>query len=300
MPAITRNQRNITTKQTGVPISQPISWIKLFCDRVKNLSVECEKTAGIENRMKIALQIYKAINEDLENLIKVEGKEKWMKFVCSIFNKIVEFESDNRCGLWHKIDKNLVKTFLNELNKAKKFTINIIKNYHGLGCIDVVSKIKEKIISLESQRPRRNIPRVDYTGMDSIEPESEFDGITNIWADETIEEDPDYVFEEDEEDEEDKEGEDDKEDECPQKIKPELSAEEKSKLKQHLSQLVDSHRIRRNVARVNYAGMDMNEEDEGQLHIAKRCFEDGKVKYIWKSYSLSQANEIDDDDYVDE
>lgn len=292
MSIVTRNQRNITTKQTGVPISEPISWIKLFCDRVKNLSEECEKTEGMENRMKIALQVYKAINEDLENLIKVEGKEKWMKFVCSIFNKIVEFESDNRCGLWHKIDKNLVKTFLNELNKAKKITINIIKNYRGLSCLDIVSKIKEKIISLESQRPRRNVPRIDYTGMDCIEPESEFDKITNIWADQTIEEDPDYVFEEDEEDQDDEE--------FMQKVKPELSTEEKSELKQHLSQLVDSHRIRRNVARVNYAGMDMNEEDEGQLHIAKRCFEDGKVKYIWKSYSLSQANEINDDDYVDE
>lgn len=146
---------------------------------------------------------------------------------------------------------------------------------------------------MESQRPRRNIPRVDYTGMDSIEPENEFDGITNIWADETIEEDPDYVFEEDQDDEED-------DDECLQKVKPELSTEEKSELKQHLSQLVDSHRVRRNVARVNYAGMDMNEEDEGQLHIAKRWFEDGKVKYIWKRYSLSQVNEIDDEDYVDE
>jgi hypothetical protein len=71
-------------------------------------------------------------------------------------------------------------------------------------------------------------------------------------------------------------------------------------LKEHLSQLVDNHRVRRNVAHVNYAGMDMNEEDVGQIHVNKRCFDDGKVKYIWKSYSLSQANEIEDEDYVDD
>jgi hypothetical protein len=41
--------------------------------------------------------------------------------------------------------------------------------------------------------PKRNIVRVDYTGMDTIEPYGEDDGITNIWADETIREDPDYV-----------------------------------------------------------------------------------------------------------
>lgn len=203
MPVITRNQRNtsnIVTKQTGIPISQPIHLSQLFCYEIKELLVECEKTEGKENRMKIALQIYKAINQDLKKYIKVEGKEKWMQLVCKIFDKIVEFENEYRCGLWHEIDKNLIKTFLNELNKAKNFTINIIKNYRGLGCIDIVSKTKEKIASYESQRPRRNIPRIDYTGMDSIEPGSKFDGITNIWADLTIHEDPDYVFEKDQKD----------------------------------------------------------------------------------------------------
>lgn len=59
-------------------------------------------------------------------------------------------------------------------------------------------------------------------------------------------------------------------------------------------------RPRRSVARVSYVGMDMNDEDDGKIHINKRRFEDGKVKYIWKSYPLSQANEIEDEDYVDE
>ena len=43
------------------------------------------------------------------------------------------------------------------------------------------------------RRSPRNIRRVNYTGMDTIEPWDEFDGITNIWADETIYYDPDYV-----------------------------------------------------------------------------------------------------------
>ena len=42
-------------------------------------------------------------------------------------------------------------------------------------------------------RPTRNVPHIDYTGMDTIEPECDFDGITDIWADLTIYEDPDYV-----------------------------------------------------------------------------------------------------------
>lgn len=151
-----------------------------------------------------------------------------------------------------------------------------------------------KIVDLKYQRPQRNIKRVNYTGMDSIEPESEFDGITDIWADITIEEDPDYEFEEEYDHDEDEE-----QTTWP-KIHPELSTEEKTELKQHLNEIVEHHRVKRNIARVNYAGMDMNEDDEGEILISKRRFEDGKVKYIWKSYPLSQANEIEDEDYVDE
>lgn len=49
---------------------------------------------------------------------------------------------------------------------------------------------------------------VDYTGMDSIEPESEDDGITDIWADHTMKDDPDYIYEEDKDDDEYEEEED--------------------------------------------------------------------------------------------
>ena len=67
----------------------------------------------------------------------------------------------------------------------------------------VITRNQRKTATIVTQsadmpkRSRRNIPRVNYAGMDTIEPESEFDGITNIWADLTIYEDPDYVFEED-------------------------------------------------------------------------------------------------------
>ena len=42
------------------------------------------------------------------------------------------------------------------------------------------------------RRSRRKRKHVDYTGMDTIEPLNEYDGITNIWADETIYEDPNW------------------------------------------------------------------------------------------------------------
>jgi len=78
---------------------------------------------------------------------------------------------------------------------------------------------------LPSDKSAKRIRKfVDYTGMDTIEPYDEYDGITNIWLDTTVFSDPDYEFEE-EEDEDDEvdpylvdEDEDDFEDE--QEYKP--------------------------------------------------------------------------------
>lgn len=269
---------------------------------MKNLLAICEKEKCKENKIKTALQIYNLINHNLNKVIKIEGIDRWIVYVCTVFNKILEFEDQRNSGAWNKVDKILVENFVSELNKTKEFSLNIIKNYNGLLSY-MISQTKEKILELESRSSRRNIKRVDYTGMDSIEPKSEFDLITNIWADETIVEDPDYVFIEDQTDEED-EYEENEYNKCQQnnlkKAHPKLNIQDKSDLKQHLTQLVDHDRVRRSVARVNYAEMDTNEYDEGEIHVSKRCFKDGKVKYIWKSYSLSQANEIGDEDYVDE
>lgn len=303
MPVITRNQSknviNVNPVITSVNVSVTEPFSKSFVDRTKILLANCEREKGMKNRMKIALEIYKNINQQIYKIIEVEGINKWIRFICVIYNKIVEFEAEYYSGSWNRIDKNLIEIFMNEVNKSKNFIVNTIKNYNELPLTDLILSVKSKIANSKSHRPRRNIPRVDYTGMDTIEHECEFDGITNIWSDLTIQEDPDYDFEEDEEDEEDEDQyEDDKSKWA--KIYPELSSQEKTELKNHLFNLVEHHRVKRNVPKVNYAGMDMNEEDDGQIHISKRWFEDGKVKYIWKSYSMSKANEIGDEDYIDQ
>jgi len=68
--------------------------------------------------------------------------------------------------------------------------------------IYVLQDVEKNIIPLLPAdvllKRRRNF--VDYTGMDTIEPESEYDGITDIWFDLTLAEDPDYEPTEDEED----------------------------------------------------------------------------------------------------
>ena len=57
------------------------------------------------------------------------------------------------------------------------------------------ANVAEKIVAplIPLRRTRRKYKKVDYTGMDTIEPLNEYDGLTNIWADETIYSDPDYI-----------------------------------------------------------------------------------------------------------
>jgi len=43
------------------------------------------------------------------------------------------------------------------------------------------------------RRTARRYKKVNYAGMDTIEPECEYDFITNVWHDETIETDPDWL-----------------------------------------------------------------------------------------------------------
>ncbi len=71
--------------------------------------------------------------------------------------------------------------------------------------IYTLQDVEKMIIQyLPVEQPIKRVRKlVDYTGMDTIEPESEYDGITDIWYDESVWYDSDYVPDEDEEDEDD-------------------------------------------------------------------------------------------------
>jgi len=56
-------------------------------------------------------------------------------------------------------------------------------------------------------------------------------------------------------------------------------------------------RPRRNVKRVNYAGMDMNEDDEGEFNVCKIWYENDKVSYKWSKRPLAEVNELYDSNY---
>ena len=161
-----------------------------------------------------------------------------------------------------------------------------------------------------TQRPKRNIKPVNYAGMDMSDDDEGIVNVYNIKFEEgkLIEkrsnirlseindlDDEDYVFEE--EAEEDQDQDDEKKYQCKEK--------ENIKIKIHQENNYDnvinrSPIVRRTRNQINYAGMDMNEDDEGEVSVCKRWFENGKVTTKWSKRQLSEVNELDDEDYVPE
>ena len=92
--------------------------------------------------------------------------------------------------------------------------------------------------------------------------------------------DEDYIFEEDEDDEDEEE---EKEQFCKKiwaKVHPETAP------------------TRRTRKQVDYSGMDMNEEDIGEICVFKPWFQDGTVIEKCFRRPLSKANELDDEEYI--
>jgi hypothetical protein len=292
MPVITRNQSKkmtaIASLKPSIQHINPVTRVEQnvvrayldcessFSSEIKNLLNDIELATGKLAKMKICLEIYIRINNQLENLLSV-NQARWLKFAATAYNKTSEFVEDPVKNRYDEIDPELVTTFTNEYMKARQFLSSYFKKVRSLNTniinlndklyADMFKNIDEE--DLKSQRPRRNIPVVDYTGMDAIEPECEDDYITDIWMDKTIDCDSDYdPNEDDEEDEEDDE-------ELLKKNSQHVTLRKKTSLLPLLlfTRKDDDEVMRKNmpnvtvrpkrkIPRVDYSGMDTNEDDK--------------------------------------
>lgn len=148
-------------------------------------------------------QIDNVVKYCLLNIIHVL---KYERFTISVYDKMCEFEQSvnqfkditlkiyatesgflSDCALLKKtLNLELIKM---PLDKLKDASINSQINFNHFK-----RDILEPLMNAKNglRRSPRKYKKVDYTGMDTIEPESKYDGITDIWKDETIYEDPDY------------------------------------------------------------------------------------------------------------
>lgn len=179
-----------------------------FVSDIRVLLTACEKANGKENRLKICIEIYKLINKKFPELIEKYHyyKKSYIKFAITAYNKAIEFELEYQNKLWDDyVCPDLIKQFMDilylSLDILSEYLIdynknNIDNNEQLIKTLDIIKKRKLEQAKL-SGRPKRNIKKVSYVGMDTIEPKSEYDAITNIWFDKTIYYDSDYEFEED-------------------------------------------------------------------------------------------------------
>ena len=295
MPVATRSMKKATAMQISTIINnsqrlyQVPSILHLnntieetnFTNRLKILLRDCELAQGKYDKMRKAVEIFEQINQKFPKILSEKSSKlntQWSVFAACIYNKTTEFYINFANDCKDVMDKNLTKNHYFEFIKARKFLKAYLKNLKisNPSCIDMTNnhfaKAFKNIDEYENvTRPRRNISPVDYTGMDTIDPECEYDGITDIWVDLTINYDPDYVPEKDEnEDEEENED--------------EMSA-------------VSHSRPKRNIKQINYSEMDMGEEDQGSINICKTKWNNRIPMYYWVKYPASQANEFDDEDY---
>jgi hypothetical protein len=165
-----------------------------------------------------------------------------------------------------------------EMNNEAKICINA--NQRPRNQIQLTQRPRKTIPRNQiqiTQRPKRNIKPVNYAGMDMSDEDEGIVNVYNIKFEEgkLIEkrskirlseindlDDEDYVFEDEEEkDQEEKEN---------------------NKIKIHQENNYDnvinrSVMVRRTRNQINYAGMDMNEDDEGEVSDCKRWSKNGKV-----------------------
>jgi hypothetical protein len=326
MPAVTRSIERSVQSSIPTATSHDHDLRGSFVANMRKLLAYFESAQGKENKIRICLEIYETTNKALPKLIeKYKYVESWYRFAATVFNKTTEFITDFEEGNWVGVDKNLVEKFNDEIYKARKFVATLIKNDWVLfPKIEEVIKAKKEIERLEKSRPRRNIPRIDYTGMDTIELVYEYDCITNIWFDETEEDDSDYEFEEDEDDEDEDDEDEDDEDEDDYHDKEQEEELFKKKM-QHVTVrkqtsllpllLFTRHddeevmrknmpnvtvRPKRKVPRVDYSGMDMTEEDEGSVYICETKWKDRVPTHRWVEYPVSQVNELGDEEWCED
>jgi hypothetical protein len=211
MPVVTRlEQRRLGQSPVTISDFSDSEWHLVseaeFARDIKRLLNDIVLAPCMTTKMLISLQIYNRINGEFEKLLQVNFP-RWVKFAATVYNKTSEFEAQRET--YHVVGATLVATFTKSYQKARQFLSSFFKNVRATksSLIDITQSPYAEMYknidlcdfkATQCSRPRRNVPVVDYTGMDTIEPESKYDGITNIWYDESVFYDSDYNPDDDE------------------------------------------------------------------------------------------------------
>jgi hypothetical protein len=279
-----------------------------FVKKIKEQLVACDKAFGKNKKLLFAHVTYYHILNSLPHMFNHEPNV-WIKFMVTAYNKVVEFENIRNAGDLIVCSKRKVEEAFVVFDNYKKFCIpyimnkkfdDVFKNSTSTAItFECLIKARENIENEKNQRPKRNIKRVNYAGMDMTSDDEGEICVFKPWFEDgkLVEkcfkrplsqaneiDDEDYIFEEDEDDEYEEE-----------EAKEQFCKKIWAKIHPETAPMTRTTRTRK---QVNYTGMDMTSEDIGEICVFKPWFQDGKVIEKCFRRPLSKANELDDEEYI--
>lgn len=97
-----------------------------FITRNENFSIDMNKLlynynnlSTIQEKMENTILVFSLINNNLKEIVQMEGIQKWKRFIKNVFNKIYIFENEYNSGNWNNLTNITVVNLLLELNKTK-------------------------------------------------------------------------------------------------------------------------------------------------------------------------------------
>lgn len=131
MPPVTRSMTRLAsqnlekmiqkqTKLTVIPHNKMAEiesvFIILTRNYVNNIIYAYDKSTKLSG----AIYLFRFINQEFPSIL-VKNPSKWLGFCRVIMNKTIEFENQEKAGLWNTIDKNRVNELRTEYLKTRLF-----------------------------------------------------------------------------------------------------------------------------------------------------------------------------------
>ncbi len=144
---------------------------RAFANRLRLFFTEIDHTDIRYEKMMICTSMYRFLNTEMPYLVEYDPVT-WIKLTAATLLRTVEFEKEK--ADWGNLNQKIVDEFIKVLEVTKHMTIEQIKKFHHLKPDDervsnawkYIKKMEEaRVQPAISQRPKRNVERVDYSHM---------------------------------------------------------------------------------------------------------------------------------------
>lgn len=150
-----------------------------FNEDIMKMFAELELLVGVPNkktdRMIIITKIYKRVYTYLKPVLKRTPNYS-IQLICVIYNKCVEFDSENKKGKFDEVDFNLRQEFIQANGRVKYFLMNHLKQINGKYPVQINEFIRKAYENIEleeaamNERPKRKLSNKGSDGSHMPQP----------------------------------------------------------------------------------------------------------------------------------